>query len=145
MNPSESGAIFSPGVRSLANDEDMDAADELDRILLEAEHLPYAVVSYTRKPYFYRLDRNVRVTIDTDIRALVPSDYLNSGTNVGLSILPAHMAIVEIKFYWAMPHWLRTLATNSGLQLRRFSKYASALEAIYPSITSRSLRLANFR
>ena len=44
-----------------------------------------------------------------------------------------------------MPHWLTSLAIASGLEMRRFSKYASALEAVYPSLTNRSLRLAEAR
>jgi hypothetical protein len=67
------------------------------------------------------------------------------GINRGLSILPAHMAVVEIRFYWAMPAWLGALAVANGLQLRRSSKYASALEGVYPTITSRALRIARAR
>lgn len=138
-------AILDPGLRDIVSDEDLAAAEELDRILLQRPLSPFVTVSYTRQPYIFHLDRNVRITIDTDVRALSPAEFLSAAPRKGLSILPAHMAVVEIKFYWSMPHWLAGLAVEHGLELRRFSKYASALEAVYPTNTSRSLRLAELK
>ena len=61
-------------------------------------------------------------------------------SNSGPRVLPPDLSVVEIKFNWAMPLWLIEICREVGLNLRRYSKYASSLEYLYPNFAERQVR-----
>lgn len=88
------------------------------------------VISYRREAYVGILDERLRVTFDAFCCAYEPDRFLDAPGDAGLPLLPdAHM-IMELKFDHAIPRWLRDVVGSYGLQLVRFSKYASGVEAL---------------
>lgn len=91
---------------------------------------PACVVTYVRRAFEGRRDKRLRVTVDTNVRGLVPSGAFDVGVNGGELLLPEDQAVLEVKFDGAIPRWVRDLLARSGLRLQRFSKYAAAVEAL---------------
>lgn len=119
--------------------EDSPQVAELERLIQEAPVFPQCWLSYTREPLVSRLDPTLRVTFDTDLRVHGPGAPERKGIDAGTLFLPRHLCIVEVKFHWAMPIWMIDLCCSSGLRLRRYSKYCSAIETLHPWLARREV------
>ncbi|OGR59045.1 MAG: hypothetical protein A2X36_16740 [Elusimicrobia bacterium GWA2_69_24] len=102
---------------------------------------PVCRVTYGRVAFVSRLKPSLRVTIDTNLRASGPAAYPGGRPEDGRVFLPSGIAVLEIKLPCAMPSWLAESCAGLGLEERRYSKYCSAVEALYPSIAFRSLQM----
>ena len=132
--------------------------------LLEASSIRYTIssqplsskcqVSYFRKPMICPFHPNLRVTFDSTLHAggggLLPNyDTQSSAENKGNHpsdaennyFLPRAYGILEIKFFHAMPLWLAEICREIQIQDRRYSKYCSAVERLYPGISHREVRM----
>jgi len=88
------------------------------------------VITYVRQAWEGSRDRRLRVTVDTDLRALRPSGAFDVAPRRGASLLAADRAILEVKFDGAIPRWLRDVLAGEGVRLERFSKYARGVEVL---------------
>ncbi|MEE3368954.1 MAG: polyphosphate polymerase domain-containing protein [Planctomycetota bacterium] len=129
-------------LRQHAMEKDISAAESLDTAFLRKTLCPWVTVNYLRRPYIFEHDSSVRITFDTMISAMTPANFLKQDWEHGQKVLPRHLCIVEIKYFHGLPHCIGELVRSSGMTLRRYSKFASALEAIYPKQTSRAIRIA---
>ena len=124
----------------LASEKDQFDANLTQNIARRNKWFPMCITSYFRQPFLWPYDRNVRITIDSNLRTLGPHNILQTSKENGIQVLPLNLCVLEIKFNWAMPLWLLEICTESGLDLRRYSKYAACMERLYPQYTVRSPR-----
>lgn len=83
---------------------------------------PKIIVEYDRTPYIYNVG-NVRVTIDKDIRA---SSNLNMFRKTGISfrpVMPIGMHILEVKYDYFLPDFVRECVFMDGVIHTDYSKY----------------------
>lgn len=113
----------------------------LERVTMNRNLEPKCIISYYRQPFTCPINPRLRVTCDNDVRVLGPGDIYRSPVEEGVRILPESLCVVEVKFDWAIPTWILEIIRDCGLQIRRFSKYCSGVEAVYPAIAHRGLRL----
>ena len=83
---------------------------------------PSAVIDYLRFPFAYDID-NVRITIDTDVRAGAPESFFQHG-NPPFPVLENRIAILEIKTDDRLPLILGRLLESIPRQQQSCSKYA---------------------
>lgn len=102
---------------------------------------PVCIVSYYREPLVSRLDPTLRVTVDTSLRVQPPGAWNRASLLNGNLFLPPEMCVVEVKFHWAMPVWLVDICRESGLNLRRYSKYCAAIEQRFPQVGVRRVSI----
>jgi hypothetical protein len=88
------------------------------------------VISYLREAWEGSVDRRARLTFDAGCRVYRPDAYLDAGGLTGTPIVAPDRLIAEVKFDHAVPRWLRDIVAELGLKARRFSKYASGVEAL---------------
>tara|TARA_B100000686_G_C16790236_1_gene978164 strand:- start:2845 stop:3615 length:771 start_codon:yes stop_codon:yes gene_type:complete len=117
----------------------LDAAT-IERITTQKPFFPICIVSYYRQPLLCRFNPRLRVTFDKNLRVFSPMSFNETFSNSGPRVLPPDLSVVEIKFNWAMPLWLIEICREVGLNLRRYSKYASSLEYLYPNFAERQVR-----
>ncbi len=90
---------------------------------------PVAVTGYHREAFVGRdADLGLRVTIDRRIRGRDRDFHLGSETENRL-IIPARLAVVEVKVNERIPYWLTDLAARLNLSVARVSKYCQSVEA----------------
>jgi SPX domain protein involved in polyphosphate accumulation len=106
----------------------------LDRLLQGLGARPVVNVSYFRKSYVCPRGTGLRITFDSCLSAAMPDSSIGIPNVPQMSFLPEQYVILEIKFNWSMPRWVCHLAQAQNLKLRRYSKYCSALEKLYPEI-----------
>lgn len=120
-------------------DQAFDAAT-IEHITNQKSFLPICIVSYFRRPLMCRIDPRLRITFDTNLRTHGVNNFRQVSSENGIQVLPKDLAILEIKFNWAMPIWLNEICREVGLNLRRYSKYAASIEKLYPDYTERAMR-----
>ena len=86
---------------------------------------PMMLIAYEREAYFDRLDPNLRITFDTNVRARDKDCRLEAGSH-GKPLLPADAIMMEIKTTGAMPVWLARALSDCAILPTRFSKYGTA-------------------
>lgn len=115
-------------------------ATTIERITGSMPLFPSCLVSYYRQPLLCRIDPRLRVTFDSQLHVLGANSFNQTNSENGTVVLPPDLCVVETKFNWAMPLWLLEIYREVGLNLRRYSKYASSLEKMFPELTDRYVR-----
>ena len=124
----------------IADQRQIFEATTIERITSPMPLFPSCLVSYYRQPLLCRIDPKLRVTFDSQLRVLGTKSFSQTNKANGNTVLPHNLSVVEIKFNWAMPLWLLEISREIGLNLRRYSKYASSLEKGLPEFTDRNVR-----
>ncbi len=88
---------------------------------------PRIVVSYLRTALFDRYKKDLRITIDRNLRAR-HLDLDLEGRAGGVWFLPPTWMILEVKFNEVIPRWICTCLNSMDLQASRLSKYCRAIE-----------------
>ncbi|PKM79063.1 MAG: molecular chaperone [Firmicutes bacterium HGW-Firmicutes-13] len=92
---------------------------------LKTERLvPKTVVDYMREAYLYPAG-NVRVTLDSDIRASINSTDLFDDTLPTSSALDSCLCILEVKFDGFLPEFIQDIIQLNKCTSRAVSKYAA--------------------
>lgn len=121
----------------LCNDRQMPEHAAQDRQVLEEILVfawqynlrPTSLVHYERQALVgMDYDPGLRVTFDTQLAFQVQPLHLHEAIN-GLSMLPAHLAVMEIKVNERMPTWLTETIRAHNLRLVRVSKYCRSVDA----------------
>ena len=121
-------------VREFAPEPDADTsvvAACIERLYAAHELLPTTVISYRREAWIGLVDTQLRVTFDQMAHAYRPESLRASGLRYGLPIIAPDQYVLEIKFNDVVPRWIRDIVVEQGLAPRRFSKYASGIEALH--------------
>lgn len=105
--------------------------DHDDQIMKEIDYLfdlyklkPAYFIAYDRKSYCECGNRNLRITIDTNLRSRKDLLSLELGDE-GQLYFEEEMYIMEIKTLGAMPLWLVRSLSKLGIYPTSFSKYGS--------------------
>ena len=91
---------------------------------------PVNVISYRREAWIGLVDSRLRLTFDQMAHAYNPDLDTAIGTHTGLPVICPGEYIMEIKFNYAIPRWMRELVGAHGLFPQRFSKYATGVETL---------------
>ena len=89
---------------------------------------PTMIISYNRTAFFDRYKRDLRITLDRNVRCRHISLDLRRDRTKGLYAIPPSMLILEVKFNEAIPRWLCTSLNRLNLQVVRISKYCAGIE-----------------
>ena len=92
---------------------------------------PTVLVSYKRKPFFSKFDRDFRVTFDYDLSFAKPVDAVVQEYDVEYDNVYPDLVIMEVKFNGAMPRWFHDIIEMYRLRKDTFSKYCRGVEAVY--------------
>ncbi|MHA1729710.1 MAG: VTC domain-containing protein [Promethearchaeota archaeon] len=87
---------------------------------------PVCVVSYKRRPYFAKVERNFRITFDTNVKVRNFNFDLNSGTGSKL-VVNRGICIMEVKFTSFIPSWAVKIIQKSDSVQYKISKFATGL------------------
>jgi hypothetical protein len=104
--------------------------DAIERQASRPGFAAVVVVTYLREAWIGRRDRRLRWTFDSCCRAVVPAAYADVGIQAGTPFVADDRVIMEVKFDHAIPLWARDALMRHGIQLRRFSKYGEAVQAL---------------
>jgi SPX domain protein involved in polyphosphate accumulation len=91
---------------------------------------PIVAVVYERTPFVGREDDTIRLTVDVNLRA---EDQ--RGAECLFALRPSHPvplpgAILELKFDWLMPEWMRQVVRQFDLRQESISKYCHCVDAV---------------
>jgi hypothetical protein len=90
---------------------------------------PVAMTGYQREAFVGRdADVGLRVTLDHRVRGR-DRDFHLGATAENRLIVPAKLAVLEIKANERVPYWLTDLAARSNMSVVRMSKYCQSVEA----------------
>ncbi len=93
------------------------------------DHLsPTILITYEREPFYYKFDKNLRITFDKDLRFLSFPGYDDLFEEEHLQKVLTDKVIIEIKFTRSFPAWLKNILTKYGLQRRPVSKYTICID-----------------
>lgn len=91
---------------------------------------PKTLVSYNRMALFDLYKKDLRITIDRNVRARAISLGLREHRLRGRHAIPPTLMIVEVKFNEFIPRWLCSVLNRYDAQIQRVSKYCLAVEAL---------------
>lgn len=98
--------------------------NEIYHYVKDKELVPRVVISYDRMAYTDKVNRDVRVTFDTNITSR--RDHLMlSRTNDDQMILGKNYVLMEIKTSTSIPLWLTHILTKYDVYSNSFSKYGT--------------------
>ena len=125
-------------IRGVFGNGNIDPARESevrDKVAMEALFLcryhglaPRMAVRYRRHAWFGSHETDLRITFDTRVQYDARALDLEQPFETGKYMLPANMAIMEIKFNDRVPRWLTRLVAAHRLDVVRMSKYCRAVD-----------------
>ena len=100
---------------------------ELLEDIIRQNMRPHVAVQYKRVPLIVPGSSDLRITLDSDIKACFSSDLCYSPA---MTWVYPGTTVIEVKFSTLIPSWLKSLITRCGLQRASFSKYTNSVEAL---------------
>jgi len=94
---------------------------------------PTVLVVYNREAYVGRIedDRDVRLTIDYDIRSKIVTSLKHIYDDHDLSPVLDNLCVLELKFNYFMPKWMRSLVAALPMQQQSISKYCMGVDETF--------------
>jgi SPX domain protein involved in polyphosphate accumulation len=105
--------------------------DEVFLLTRRNDFEPKIVISYNRMAFFDHYKKDLRITLDRNIRARNLSLDLTKDRLRGQHAIPPTMVLLEVKFNEVIPRWLCTVLNTLDLQIQRISKYTHGIEALH--------------
>lgn len=103
--------------------------DEVLDLVHRLDLIPAAMTGYQRHAYLGRgSDTGLRLTLDQRVRGRDRDFHLGADAE-NRFIVPARMAIMEVKANERVPYWITDLTARHNLQVVRISKYCQSIEA----------------
>jgi len=90
--------------------------------------IPTIKVVYEREAYFARMNPNLRITLDSNLRSSLQVEYEGFFEDRNMIYAIPTRSILEIKTSSGFPFWLQQLIGSKGLQLQALSKYTICME-----------------
>lgn len=98
------------------------AIKEIKYLLTRYDLKPKVYLSYERLGYFSKIDKSLRITIDSNLKSRRNNLDINSDENCNY-IIPKDNYILEIKSINNYPLWLVKILTELNIKHQSFSKY----------------------
>ena len=98
--------------------------NELEYYLDNNNVSPKVFISYSRKAFFGKNDKDFRVTFDSNILSRRENLSLKTGS-YGEEILPKSYYLMEVKILGSMPLWLSNTLSELKIYNTHFSKYGN--------------------
>jgi hypothetical protein len=96
---------------------------------------PAVTVFYHRRAFFTPLEPSLRITYDSRIMGALAARS-SGGPDGYRYVLPPHRTVLEVKYDFGYPQWLRCIITDLELPLISLSKYGLTLEALLDRSTT---------
>jgi hypothetical protein len=122
--------------------DDRELIEEVYAFVWQCNLRPMSIVRYDRQAFTGTgYDRGLRVTFDTSLSFQAQQLRLHEQPS-GLPMLPANLAVMEIKVNERIPAWLTDMIAAHNLQRVGVSKYCRSIEAAQsmPTTWRHSLR-----
>lgn len=85
--------------------------------------LPVVTIGYRREAYVGRYHQRLRLTFDHLCQAYAAESYPPSPDQVGCAFCPREVAVMEVKFDYSLPGWIRDAVSLAQVRPVRMSKY----------------------
>ncbi len=103
---------------------------------------PLNRVGYDRFAFRSRFDPTVRVTLDMNVSCAAP-DVVPRTKGKWMTVLNRRQAILEIKYTWSIPSWIRSIVDANDCTVQRMSKYVASVQAVFHKRRHRFRSLKN--
>lgn len=103
---------------------------EFSHLIFHERYRPMVYLSYQRKAFVYPTG-NVRVTLDSTLKASRFSGDLTRPCVTSVPVMDATETILEIKFNQFLPHFISELFEDIPKQISAISKFCKGVEALY--------------
>lgn len=103
------------------------AANEILGDIIRFSLKPKLLVRYWRRPFLNGL-KDLRITFDSNLEACKTSVLEYNGF---VERVNKNAVVMEVKFDYLIPFWLKKIIKNYNLKRDAFSKYGQSLEAVY--------------
>ncbi len=121
------------------NPQDDKTLSEIWYLIRAFKMKPMVRIGYDRLAFYSEKDPTVRVTFDRNVTASLPHwDHPNS--EIVLPVLNSRLVILEVKYRWSKPQWLRRIVANRNCKVQRMSKYVTSIQALKLTRNNQSLR-----
>ena len=104
------------------------AANHFFYYLQKMSLIPAIKVIYEREAFFYKFNKNLRITLDSNLRSSLDVSIKNLHFEENLTYAMPEKAILEIKFETEIPLWLQNILTQFKLSHQAISKYTNCLD-----------------
>lgn len=125
----EYNKIISGNITDILYDTDKALIKELARDMLLYNYKPKVITNYERIAYVEEIT-NVRVTFDMKISSSEDIEHFLDGTYTKYYINPTGINVLEVKFDYILPSYIRKLIESYGFKQTSFSKYFQARKII---------------
>lgn len=103
-----------------------------DYHIFKEGRVPTAIIRYQREAFETWFYGKVRITFDTEIRAVRPDiDLENDESWHDTALVSGPLTIMEVKFSERLPWWFSFMKEKFELERTAYSKYAHAIDALY--------------
>jgi SPX domain protein involved in polyphosphate accumulation len=97
--------------------------------MIKDELKPTMLIVYEREAYFSKFNNRLRITIDKNLRYYEYPNINNLYKDSDLEHAVPGYSILEIKFDYGYPEWLRNIIQEFNLQRRSISKYTVCIDS----------------
>lgn len=91
---------------------------------------PKMFLSYEREAYYFKDDKQIRITFDTNIKYRTENVNLLSSIS-DIKLLPNNLVLMELKVPFSIPYNLTKYLSNEKIFKTTFSKYGTAYKQIH--------------
>jgi SPX domain protein involved in polyphosphate accumulation len=131
LSRQEAEDLIKYGTSILARRQWQDGEEEIRNrflhFLIREPVKPNLIVRYKRQP-FMNHDKSLRITFDSGIEACLQR---NMSDNKFMEQVSQDIVVMEVKFSYTLPFWLKSVIVKHNLKRDAYSKYANSLEKIY--------------
>ncbi len=91
---------------------------------------PVVRVGYDRWAFKCKMNPTVRITFDRNVSVARPSWNAEEWCSGNNAVVNRQWAILEIKFRWGIPHWIRGIVESNDCMIQRMSKFVTSVQAL---------------
>lgn len=91
---------------------------------------PKMFLSYEREAYYFKTDKQIRITFDTNIKYRTENVNLLPSIS-GIKLLPNNLVLMELKVPFSIPYNLAKYLSSEKIFKTSFSKYGTAYKQIH--------------
>lgn len=118
----EYNAIVSDNILDIVYDTDKKLIKELAKDVLIYDYRPKVIVDYERVAFVEEIT-NVRITFDMKISGSYELDHFLDGNYTKFYVQPSGQNVLEVKFDYILPSYIRKIVESYGYNQQSFSKY----------------------